>query len=256
MNHFCEECGTENGPEFKYCKNCGTRLVGEEKEASSVMGADGEPEMPEIALPEMAIFAGKNGKKIAFKWSKMRFFGRKISWCWPVFLLTWFFGLAGAGFWFLYRRMYRFGVALLAASLLLGTFGSLVKAGNLKGDWTDISLCFEQSINSDTGNFDEEALLTGLEKIERSENVRRLNTYSDITNLINFVAAVLLGLYALFIYERFAQEKIRSYGRPLSEVELSLAGGTSGGAAALGVILYFIVELVAITLIIMGVMLF
>ncbi|MBR6694292.1 MAG: zinc ribbon domain-containing protein [Clostridia bacterium] len=251
---FCEECGTANGPDFKYCKNCGARLSdSQEGEAPVADEAVFWQDSDEISIEELSVFAGKNGNKIAQKISAMRFFGRKISWCWPVFLFTWFFGIAGAGIWFLYRRMYRLGAALLAVSLLFSTIGLIANSGNIKGIVMDVSDCFGQNTDPETGNINEVSLIEGLEEIEKSENVRRLNIYSNFSNLINAVISIVFGLYAIYLYERFAIQKIKGYNRKLTPIELSLAGGTAGGGVALGIISYIIAEMAAMILILTGI---
>ncbi|MBR4911049.1 MAG: hypothetical protein IKZ47_07010 [Clostridia bacterium] len=115
-NGICPECGAQNMPENTYCANRGAHInTGEtppENVSSSVL-IDGNP------VNSVAEFVGKNSKKIIPKLLRMEQKNSKISWCWPPFLLGFFFGPIGIMFWFLYRKMYK-------PACFFGAIGALI----------------------------------------------------------------------------------------------------------------------------------
>ncbi len=251
---YCEECNTKNEIAFKYCKNCGTLLLNESEDEEIIFESEQNSNfIDDVSLSEIAAFAGKNGNRIAYKWGAMHYFGRRTSWCWPAFLLSLFFGLAGAGFWFLYRRMYRFGVSLLAISLLIISFGILTNAGSIANIMVDVGDCFELSIDPETGYIDGGELLDRLEILKETENAVKLRVFSNIMSGISLAAAIAAGLFSLTIYGRFATKKIKSYGRQLQNDELSLSGGTAGGSLIFGMLSFFIASLAMLLFVIAGV---
>ncbi len=246
-NKICPECNTVNEPQYSYCKNCGAPLKSEQNSGtynynSGNTGSDnfGVPygyaadEIDGVPTGDLVCFVGKNSYKIIDKWSMMQFSRRKTSWCWPAFLLTIIFGFAGAGFWFLYRRMYKLGAVVLALALLLGgiqTFAFSDSFVNIISEiWEDME---EQN-----GEISDEWLNEKSNELTMSEDMMKLTFSSRIFGILETVSAVLAGLFSLHLYKNFAVNKIKGYGRPLSDIELCLAGGTSAGGVVLGALLY------------------
>ncbi len=252
---YCEECGTLNEAEFKYCKNCGSPL--QQQSDPDDIGSDFERSQSDgsvdgVSTQDMIYFVGKRGEKVVRKWSEMSFFRRRFSWCWPAFIWSWFFGLAGAGFWFLYRRMYRLGALLIAASFALSAAGILAHSDSITGIVIDSVDCIKQSTDLKTGYVDENELSLRFELLAEGEDAKTLSAYSETVDMVNLMIAVIAGLFALSAYKIFAVRKIKSYSRELTPLELSLAGGTSGGALSLGIILSLIAELSVLVMVIMG----
>ena len=250
---YCEECKTPNEPEYRFCKNCGTPLQEPDILDSPVAEvAQNDDSINEISAQDMAFFVGKNGARIVNKWNVMGFLRRRFSWCWPAFIWSFFFGLAGTGFWFLYRRMYKLGAVVLAASFALSSIGILSHSESITNLVVDSADCIKQSTDWRTGEVNEKELSFRLERVMEGEDAKRLAALSDLSEMFNLVCAVLSGLFALLVYKRFAVSKIKSYGRKLTPLELSLAGGTSGGALTLGIILTMVAELSVLVVVIMG----
>lgn len=249
---YCRECGSANEEHYTYCKNCGAKL---ETEAGAEYQQSGAYEggqfyntrvtadsIEGIPTPDMVRFVGKNSYKIIEKWSIMELSRKKTSWCWPVFLLTFFLGLCGAGFWFLYRRMYKIGAIILLVSLgltILGTALTLDSASSIMGGVFSLSEELVETMGPD-GEYDANVLADGMEKLMSDMDIAKLTAISYLSDAIRVAAAVLLALFSLGIYKSFAVNKIKSYGRPLTDMELYLSGGTSGGAAAVGAVFYMI----------------
>lgn len=237
---ICTECRTVNENEYTYCKNCGAVLpTGEETRTETPYGGFARTpytaeEIKGIPVDDMVAFVGKNSDKIIPKWSLTELSGRKTSWCWPAFVLTLFFGLFGTAFWFLYRRMYKIGLwiaaAAVVASVALGvlTFSAM---GDFASEYLEI-------LENYTLTGDETQLEQDMSFFLYGSELAGLSLISNLSNALRLAVAVVAGLFSLHIYKCHAAEKITSFGRKLSDMELSLLGGTSGGALTLGIIFY------------------
>ena len=126
-NKICSECGTENEEKFKFCKNCGKELEPQKFEQNDYNTTSNNqpygqygyndfiiPETEGIPNEEVATFVGRKAGKIIPKFAKMQATNSKISWCWPVAILSYFFGPVGAAFWYLYRKMYKMATIFFA----------------------------------------------------------------------------------------------------------------------------------------------
>lgn len=253
-NRVCPECDTPNEPEYTYCKNCGTPLpMGDGDQGNNnggfygnvpppnYYGAPFVDEIDGIPTADMVRFVGSNSDKIVGKWSAMTASRSKVSWCWPVAVLMFFFDLAGAAFWFLYRRMYKVGILLLIASLLLSAvqFGAvLMPLEDFISDFVDIT---EDYVDTR----DEAALDEAAEKLTEQTSFGSFLTALNIFSLIRWALLILLSMFSMNIYKNHAVQKIRSYGRQPNDMELLLSGGTSGGAVAVGVVVYIMISFAA-----------
>lgn len=249
---ICPNCQASNESEYIYCKNCGTQLKNTEKDqyrykenfgaSPSGYGYTAD-NIDGVSTRELTCFVGKNSYKIINSFSKMQFLNRKTSWCWPAFLLTWIFGIAGAAFWFIYRRMYKFGAIILAFALVFGAINIIAISDNLTNIVKDFSALTAEIIES-KGNVTPEWITEQSNLIAMSQDMVKISFVSQIVNATTFAFSIFAGLFSLGIYKSFAVKKIKSYGRPLSDIELSLAGGTSGGGVVLGALLYYIASFV------------
>lgn len=167
MKKFCPECKTENEEQFNFCKNCGTALdFKKEKlsgdfntpeqfdptaQKSSPMGNGMPEEIDGVEKREMLAFLGKDSNKIYDKFLKMEYSGSKVSWCWPVFLLTAFLGFFGTAIWFFYRKMFKPAIAfVIAGTLVLGVQTALNFDNNIeaaKGLVSSIESIFSGNID-------------------------------------------------------------------------------------------------------------
>ena len=95
--NICSSCGTENEPEYKFCKNCGNEI----KEAQTPPETQFRPEpqaepvkqqaysktpngfildnISGVPTDEVAFYVGKKAYKLLPKFSKMEFTGSKVS---------------------------------------------------------------------------------------------------------------------------------------------------------------------------------
>ncbi len=258
MDKICKECGNINESDYKYCKHCGAVLPDDapQTEQSAYNTYNGYQQAPKtnaaygyqsaanctdidgVPTEELVRFVGKNSNSIIPKWISMHMSRSRVSWCWPVFVLTMFFGMCGAAFWFLYRRMYKWGIALLAASLLLGIVQTAVLSESTTSfisDCYDAAMTYEQTM--DDVRYEED-----INKIIEKGDFFAILIYSVAFGALQTAFAVLISIFSMSIYKNYAVRKIRSYGRPLSDMELYLAGGTSGGAVAVGAVIYYMLN--------------
>lgn len=263
---ICPECKTENEGHFRYCKNCGTQLSVEEEapveeiktppvsepiyEARADLKSEIPQEINEISKKEFDAFLGKNSHNIYNKFLKMEFSGSKVSWCWPVFFLTFFCGFLGSALWFLYRKMFKPAVALiLAGVLLLGVQTALNYDAN-KAAASSIMSIFGQVLGESTSDVANPELFPEFggsdEIIEPATTNPILSTVSEVLGTAeNFVGAIVLALFAMGIYKKHTIGKIREQWLKHGESQyylytLSLCGGTSGGLLALGIVIYVV----------------
>lgn len=271
----CQYCGTLNGADFKFCKNCGAPLrvapvrsnyysadvpvqpVSYEEPMPAPPPQIEEPPVTEIdgvPVEDLHYFVGKNSDKIVGKWEKLYKKNGSVSWCWPVAILSYLLGAAGAAFWFLYRRMYGIGIALLAAALLF--FG--VETALLADPFIDMT---EHFLNSpefaaavEEYNFTGD-ILTYAETIEElmandpaiQQAQERVTLITDLFGYVNLGIGVVFSLFSMAIYKKHTFKKLRIFPCRPSPTELSMAGGTSGGALTIGIVV-FAMLLLAITI--------
>lgn len=261
MKKFCPECKTENEEQFNFCKNCGTALDFKREKLSSdfntpeqfdptaqkgsPMGNGMPEEIEGVQKREMLAFLGKDSDKIYDKFLKMEYSGSKVSWCWPVFLLTAFLGFFGTAIWFFYRKMFKPAIAfVIAGTLVLGVQTALNFDNNIevaKDIVSSIESVFGGNMDSVANPelfFDEE----GEPAVGEPTGVLAL--ISDILDTAEtLIGGAVIAMFALHIYKKHAFEKIKEQREkhgdtPYYLYTLSLSGGTSGGMLALGIIIF------------------
>ncbi|MDO4543575.1 MAG: RING finger protein [Clostridia bacterium] len=111
---ICKNCDTKNDSSLLFCQVCGHSLI-PEKEAPPPppVSSAAEPPKPhrETYETEMQRLIGANVVKYIYKFKEMELRNKKTSWNFNAF---W-----AAPFWFLYRKMYPYGIGLLAIDILL-----------------------------------------------------------------------------------------------------------------------------------------
>ncbi len=242
-NKICNECNTVNESDYKYCKNCGAMLPcdAEPKTETAYENATynnynpfASDEVEGVKTEDLVRFVGKNSDKIVPKMALMEATGKKTSWCWPVFILTFLFGLCGAGFWFLYRRMYKWGITLLVVALVLSAGKTVLTINTMEGFLTG----YFDALENYTVTMDTTRLQHDITALMTSDELLGATLVSNVINALRMAVSIIMALFSLHIYKRHAVNKIKSYGRPLSDIELMLSGGTSGGALAATLVLY------------------
>ena len=127
MKHvFCTRCGAQNTESFSFCSKCGNRLesIGYRQaqpvylntlpDSNNFTHSSGYTNIPNYAGygqnavidPVMAGLIGTNMQYYVPEFQKMMSRNEKASWNWAAFFF--------APYWFIYRKMYGYGIAMLA----------------------------------------------------------------------------------------------------------------------------------------------
>lgn len=251
-NNICEICQTENEPQYKYCKNCGHLLTASENSNNQYANpSDGQTpfsngmhinDFDGISAEEMAIFVGKNSNKILPKFEKMQITNSKASWTWPAAILGLIFGPLGSALWFFYRKMYKVAMVFVAigavVTILTGTL-------NYVGGQTVPQTAVESFLSGDVEKAFDEIINSG-ENISATQKLLG-NLGVLINDAANVASGILAGLFGMYFYKKFCNEKISGYrvsspDTAFYKMGLSYSGGTSGGMLAVGIIIMFAVD--------------
>ncbi len=246
-NIICPECNTENEPQYKYCKNCGKQLVAEKGNNTFEGENTYEPReayygaktvvdnIAAVSVEDIEAYVGKKSYKIIPKFSKMELTGSKISWCWPVAILSYLFGPLGAAIWFFYRKMYKTALIFAAIGVAL-TIG----LSFLSGDAASI----EEGVTAQL-----EAGVLDFNKILSADTPQTVKAmlFGFVSNIVNLATTVFCGLFSYRIYKNDVIDKILKYKRRdvdprYYRMGLAAIGGTSVGMAILGIIIMCFTE--------------
>lgn len=243
----CRSCNTVNSAKFNFCRRCGASLHGDEAVSNETI--DGVP------VSDLKAFVGPNGDRIVGKWQ------RGFTFCWPVAILTALFGAAGAAFWFLYRRMYKIGIILLAVALLSTVIaGALIippladVREELSSNEALMSAVTEYMQTGDYARYANQLASIINRSPELFFIMSRFQTISNAFTLAEIVFLLVIGFFALNLYKNFAVKKLRQFANKPTALELSLSGGTSGGSLAVGILVYVMLSISLAVLFALGLM--
>ncbi len=262
--NICTACNTENEPEYKFCKNCGTPLnvISEEKvnfeanqpkaeetfENSTPNGGFYDFQFNGASTEEMGVFIGKKAMKILPKFTKMELSNSKISWCWPAAILGFIFGPMGSALWFFFRKMYKmaFVFAIIGAVIMIST--SVMTAG--------IDAIYED-MGQQAADFMVEFNLGGILDIAEDANSKLtpaqkiLQQMADaINSFASAASGIISGLFGYWLYKNHCIRKISTYkvsgvDSRFYKMGLASIGGTSGGMLTVGLVLMFVTSQLA-----------
>lgn len=258
-NIICDQCGTENEPQYIFCKNCGARLLKEQPQDSAFSGGytPVEPALngnanfdyqsaPQyntqnadnqntynfsfdgVSVDEMADFVGKKAFKILPHFRKMQLSNSRVTWCWPVAVLSFIFGPIGAAIWFFYRKMYKIGLLLLTIGIILTGFNVVANSEDFKLN-DDVNIVYHFNLSDAFA--------------DQNGDINILGVVADRVNEIASLACCLVtGLFAYSFYMKHAIKKINEYRMRDTDphfyrIGLAACGGTSGGMAFLAVVI-------------------
>ena len=197
----------------------------------SGVSVDGVPEN------QLAAYIGKNSYKIIGKFIKIQQTGSKVAWCWPPFVWGLFFGPVGVMIWLLYRKMYKNGCIAGAIGVAISTVSSVLSSiwGIGSGVYTELENYFDKFIDSQNSNSEE------FWSFMASKQTVVSISYSALVNLVGLAIAILAGIFGTYLYKNHVIKSIKKF-TPLSNEPgyltygLASVGGTSAGAAILGLI--------------------
>lgn len=287
---YCHNCGRENDVNNEFCPGCGTKLLNvEDKNPTNnqnvpppVYGQYAQPPVQPIPpmqppvieepLPEIdfdgvsnkELFAYTGSERIVNKFVSMHKNNSKISWCWPVAVLSLFLGFFGAAIWYMHRKMYKVAVIFIVIGVLIQSAGYVV-SGEVKEINQLISM--GQSITDGSEYLSDNAENTPqidldaiTDSLLTSENVNLGAVIFDLVDgLINLTLMILLGLFSMNTYKKHCINRVKEYRKVDIEEKyyyhgLSTVGGTIGATVLLVILGYIVIQtgLVALFAVIFG----
>ncbi len=247
MSVFCVNCGTENNEDYKFCKMCGKPLeIGSEPKKADESSFVSE-EIDGVSKENMSVFVGKNAYKILSKFTGMELASSRVSWCWPVAVLSLFFGFFGTAIWLFYRKMYKYAFISVGIATFLCILKTLLTYETTVATLTSFFEMFNYMIENevtDTSILANEfqMYIDGL-----LNTVKGMNFAAIISDLETASSVILSGLFGLFLYKDHAVSKIdditeKYADSPLLKYRFKECGGVSGGMAFLGVVLMLVIN--------------
>lgn len=240
MSLFCTACGTQNSDDYKFCKMCGKPLTEAETDKPNVSMYD--VEIDGVTKEDLTAFVGKNSYKILSRLSGMELAASRVSWCWPVAVLSFFFGFFGTAIWFFYRKMYKWAFVSVGLATLL----CVLKTVFTYEFTVEILTQMFETINSAYQNLtmDPTVLISELEMYMDSivNAASGVNISGILEDLEAALSVILSGLFSFYLYKNYTVSKIKKIAEnysadPSYKARLHLSGGVSGGMAFLGVVL-------------------
>lgn len=277
---ICPNCKQENQDDYKYCIVCGGLLdiplkaeapsadyVPVSNAATQFSSAETEKVSPE----EFYSFVGSGAEKLFPKYRKQKMFGGKVGFNLPTFL----FGLLlnMPFIWLFYRKMYKAGLAVLAACAALAiasTVAFFSLCGAVMEPMFDMmakypeyfGLTQDEFQTPDDFGFETTAVekeLTTPEQIEEQMTLEIFRVAQENTLLIgiiegvgvaNLVLTLLLSLFADRLYFNHLEKRVLRHRVELeakiSQKPLYEVGGKSVGAAVGFAILFSLITLIVI----------
>lgn len=249
MKKICIQCRTENQADYRYCKFCGAELPcvdrkNEEPLEPRVNSYDqAEPcQSDDITINEMNVFVGKNNEKIVPKFISMQENFKKTSWCWPVFLLGFFFGFVGMAAWFLYRKMNKPAIWLLSVAAVFTLADLVVNFNAIAQMYGSMFSVLRDLFLRPT--LDIEYVSSMLNNITLQYNASSIGIFSVINEYVGgWVLPIIFGFYGMHIYKKHAIEKISAFKKENREnpdymMGIYRLGGTATGAAIAAVVIF------------------
>lgn len=222
----CPNCGADNDLSALFCTNCGTPI----KEPESYGQAAPPPPMyddplsgarmdgPYAAVPPMpasfdgiptnewAQYIGNSAQYYLFQFQRMDHLHRRTSFCWSALFVP--------PAYFLYRRMWGWGILATVLTVLLSVPGMLLMAAD-----ANVVLPVSTSL---------------------------LETLSMVAFYLNWALSFVCGLYAFWLYRRHASRKLlrmREQAGGEEEYRAALARSSGPSAVAVGVLIAFLILL-------------
>lgn len=288
---YCHNCGRENDIDNEFCPGCGTRLLKVDEEKSAPVQNPTPPIYSQYAPPPVQpippqepptieeplpvvdfdgvsnkeLYAYTGSERITNKFVSMQRNNSKVSWCWPVAVLSLFLGFFGAAFWFMYRKMYKVAIIFIVIGVLVQSAGYLVS-----GEVAEVNQLITMGQNttngseylSDSSNGSNEIYLEDLnqsllayEDMEIGEVI-----YSLVSSLSKIALMVLCGLFSMNTYKKHCIKKVKAYRDVDIEEKyyyhgLATVGGTIGTTVLLVVLGFIVIQtgLIALFTVILGV---
>ncbi len=247
MSLFCVNCGTENNEEYKFCKMCGKPLGTVNEPYKTEKSSFAAEEIDGVSKENISIFVGKNAYKVLSKFSGMELASSRVSWCWPVAILSFFFGFFGTAIWLFYRKMYKYAFISVGIATFLCILKTLLTYESTVETLTELfemlSYMIENQVH-DTSMFANEFQMY----IDSLANtVAGINYAAIISDLETALSVLLSGIFGFSLYKDHVVSKIDDITEEFADStllkhRLKESGGISGGMAFLGVVLMLVIN--------------
>ena len=248
-NKICPNCKTEDEPDDLFCKNCGTPLDGAYNEGQAKAqytpppgyGAQNmggypfgavpvdfssvEPELDGVDTQKVEAFVGTKKLSVFMRlFIAMKRTGRKIFFNIPVALLGCVM-LPLSSCWFLFRKMYRIGLIICAASLLITVATTAATYNSDKQN----ALALQKEISS----VPTESLSTYTPSNDYGQSEDNV-AVRYLSRSVSFAGVIFLAMFGYYFYFKHCTKSVRRIQNAQPNADLyaySLAGGTNIAAA-------------------------
>ncbi len=236
---ICPRCGNNCAPEMLACPRCGMQLSSDnagQGSSSRIMpdlsteegrtrffmqGVDAESsdEIDGVRVGDIAAFVQSNAARIISKFKRISK-DKKITWNWGAFIF--------AEFWFIYRKMFKIGVLMMAASLAISILriGSTVEISRMTSGYVnEFSDAVTAAQEGKISNAELEArarVIYSEMQARLAENPSPLIQYAVLSALL-FIKHIVSGLIGYWLYRRHVLEKIKAVKSTLVTEEMFIA---------------------------------
>ncbi len=211
-NKTCFNCGTENLPDYRFCKKCGVPLnTNEQAGGYAQQSYQPQPIYTEtidgVATADVAAFVGKAAPTYIPKFCQMELNRSKISFNWLFALIAALVTPFFAPCWFIHKKMYKIGFALFGVL----AFFMLLDVGIFLGVIDSIySEMFKNGIESLNAMTDSEMYGAIMEHMFSSPWYTVRTLFSNFLRLVYTAIGILGGLFANWLYKNHAVKTIKS----------------------------------------------
>lgn len=267
---ICKNCNAQNTASANFCETCGAKLeyADASNQTQSAQNPNEQvftmpyyesQQAPQpqntyfdtegVSEAEFAEYIGKNQDKFI---PQFRNFcnGKKASFSPLVFLLSWLVTPLAGAFWFFHRKMNKLGAIFLSIALVLTAASGVVfslMANDIIDSLSDFissgvivenqpQSYYDDDYFSDYGydNYDDyEYSDEATEKYvtEVFSSISKYGAFSNLLQLLNLGYALLLGIFAKYLYFKDSANKILAIKKknptPSSINDIAMAGGTN-----------------------------
>ncbi|MCR4616113.1 MAG: DUF2628 domain-containing protein [Clostridiales bacterium] len=247
---ICPRCGNNCAPDMLACPNCGMQLMSEEEKRGNSrsfipdlstedgrmnffmhgVNAKSDEEIDGVKIGDIAVFVQSNTARIIEKFKRINK-DRKITWNWGAFFF--------AQFWFIYRKMFKIGIVVLALSLAVSIFRMIPEAELISmtnGYIEEMRTVVEESqsgkISSDEFESRAKDIYAGMRK-KLAENPKVVLQYT-ISTAILFIKNIACGLTGYWVYRKRVLENVKTArGKSGNDGEFMTYALRYGGVSAL-----------------------
>lgn len=201
-------------------------------------------------MSEMEAFV--SNRDIVNKMLRIEHSGSKINWCWPVAVLGFLFGPAGAAIWFFRRKMSRIASILLVLGIVFAAINVLFSVfvynnADVKG----LLASSEAFFSGEIGLYEFGEIATDFLHTAAAPWFMVATFLMSVVELAFGIGLpVVCGMYAVYLYKEYAVKRIIAYRATnidprYYQLGLSSVGGISGGMMAVGIVCCWLIQVIS-----------